>query len=152
MSEKRGRGQPPFEPTDSQRQLVRVLVSNGNGMGVIAQLIGRDPKTIRRAFRDELRNGREFVVAQMGAALVRAGMGGNVFALRYWLATHGGPEWRESRHIEVADAPSMVNGRDVRDMSAAEIEAEIEAIRRRREMANQARASIANLPKSGSVH
>jgi hypothetical protein len=47
---------------------------------------------IRRAFRDELRNGREFVVAQMGAALVRAGMGGNVFAFRYWLATHGGAE------------------------------------------------------------
>lgn len=95
------RGGPPFEPTPQQRQLVQVLRANGNAVRVISAVVGIDPKTLRKHFRTELRDGHAHIVATLGARLVQLGMAGNVHALKYWLATHGGPEWRvvEGRQI-----------------------------------------------------
>lgn len=110
--QQRSRGGPSFEPTPQERQLVRVLRANGNAVRVIASLVGSgiDAKTLRKHFRDELREGKEHVVAAVGAAVVKAALAGNMFAARYWLATHGGPEWRvtEGRLIGgLSDAPPV---------------------------------------------
>jgi hypothetical protein len=41
-------------------------------------------------------------------------MGGNVHAIKYWLATHGGPEWRLTERHEIGGfdgaPPIAVNG------------------------------------------
>jgi hypothetical protein len=94
-------GRPPFVPTDSQRQLVQVLVANGISQKVMAANIVCDLKTLRRHFKEELKEGHDRVEAAMGAAIVRAGLAGNVFAAKYWLSTHGGVQWRvvEGRQI-----------------------------------------------------
>lgn len=98
---RRKRGHPPHEPTDAQRQMVQVLRSNGIAVRIIAKNIGCDINTLRKHYKTELSDGLAQVVAAMGAALVRTGLAGNVTAQRYWLATHGGPEWRivEGRQI-----------------------------------------------------
>jgi hypothetical protein len=71
---------------------VQVLRSNNISQRVIAANIGCDVQTLRKHFKGELADGHAQVVAAMGAALVRAGLAGNVGALRYWLSTHGGPQ------------------------------------------------------------
>jgi hypothetical protein len=92
--EKRGPGQPPHRPTDKQRQTVEVLKANGNPHKVIARVIGIDEKTLIKHYRKELDDGFAQVKAMMGAAVVKAGLRGNIAALRYWLMCRGGPEWR----------------------------------------------------------
>ena len=94
-------GRPPFEPTDAQRQIVQVLKSNGVGERVIAANVGCDTKTLRKHFKAELTDGRLQVKAAIGVALVRAALAGNVAAAKYWLSTHGGPEWRISERREI---------------------------------------------------
>ncbi len=129
MSESINRGgRPPFMPTRDQRNLVKTLVSNGNGERVIAELPGVDRKTLRKHFREELRTGREHVLAMVGAAVVESAISGNVLAQKYWLATHGGPEWKEKSQIEVTDAGQ----RDIANMTTAQLEAELAEIDRKR--------------------
>src|SRR5690348_14143243 len=91
MSDKHPGGRPPHEPTLGQRNTVQVMVANGNGERVIARAVGIDRSTLRKHYREELRSGRDQVVAAMGAAPVRAGLAGNVHAAWYWLACRGGP-------------------------------------------------------------
>jgi hypothetical protein len=48
----------------------------------------------------------------MGAAVVRAGLAGNVNAARYWLTCHGGERWRVTERREIGGfdgAPIAVN-------------------------------------------
>jgi hypothetical protein len=143
-------GRPPFQPTREQRSTVQVLVSNGNGERVIARVIGIDRTTLRKHFKDELRNGRDQVVAAVGATVVRSALAGNMFAAKYWLATHGGPEWRYTEGRTIAgdpDAPPIRVKMDVDQMTEAEIQAELEAIREKRRIAAEARAMAESLPR-----
>lgn len=88
------RGRPPYEPNREQRSMVQVLSAHGVAQRIIAKSLGIDTGTLRRAFKEELRHGFDYVKAAMGAAVVKAGLGGNVTAQRYWLSCWGGPEWR----------------------------------------------------------
>jgi hypothetical protein len=98
---RRGRGQPPFEPTPGQRQTVQVMRANGDALPIIARAIGVDVKTLRKRLKVELANGHAQVRAAIGGSVVRAALAGNMHAAKYWLSTHGGPEWRiiEGRQI-----------------------------------------------------
>jgi hypothetical protein len=94
---RRDPGQPPFEPTPEQRKLVQVLAANGTSQATIARNVGPrgiDEKTLRKHFRRELSDGHEQIKAAIGLSVVRAALNGNVYAAKYWLSTHGGPEWR----------------------------------------------------------
>lgn len=107
-------GRPPFQPTDPQRQMVQVLVANGIAHAVIAQNIGCDVKTLKRHFKPQLDNGHGQVEAALGAAIVKAGLGGNVHAAKYWLATHGGPQWKITERRELGGIeggpPILISG------------------------------------------
>jgi hypothetical protein len=105
---RRGRGQPPFEPTPAQRQTVQVLRANGDALPIICRNIGVTEKTLRKHFTEELAGGHAQVVASMGAAVVRAGLNGNVFAMKYWLCTHGGPEWRVVEGRQIGGLPDAL--------------------------------------------
>lgn len=113
---KRGPGPPTFEPTNQQRQTVQILRANGVPINVIAKNvhwtdedqrsgIGIDAKTLRKYFKEQLDDGFEMVKAAMGASLVREGLKGNVGALRYWLATQGGEQWRQTERREIGFTP-----------------------------------------------
>jgi hypothetical protein len=90
-----GAGQPKHQPTDKTRQMVQVLKANGNTHKVIAMVMGIDEKTMMKHYRSELDNGFDQVKSMVGAALVKASLGGNIGAIRYWLACRGGPEWKQ---------------------------------------------------------
>lgn len=99
MATAKKNGRPLFTATQQQRQLVMILRSNGVSNRLIAKNLGIAEMTMRKHFATELSDGFEEVRAGIGAAIVSAALGGNMFAAKYWLSTHGGPEWRvvESR-------------------------------------------------------
>ena len=68
---------------------------------VIAAMLGISLTTLKRHFRVELTRGRDEVVAAIGGGLVRAALGGNVHAMRYWLMCRGGPAWRPVTGVEL---------------------------------------------------
>jgi hypothetical protein len=98
---RRDRGQSPFQPTPGQRQTVQVMVGNGEPQPNIARTIGITEKTLGKHFKTELADGHAQVRAAIGGSVVRAALAGNMHAAKYWLSTHGGPEWRiiEGRQI-----------------------------------------------------
>jgi hypothetical protein len=112
--------QPPynpkalFVPTTEQRWLVQVLHAHGIPLAAIARNVhddGRhiDVKTLKRAFKEELSTAKLQVKAAIIASLVRSATQGNVMAQRYWLLTHGGPEWKNPWNDRDAAAPIAAN-------------------------------------------
>lgn len=121
------RGRPPFEPTDTQRQIVQVLQANGISQASIARNLSVDIRTLRKAFRDELRTGHDQVKAALGAVFVQAGLRGDWHAALEWLKRFGGPEWQnvERRLHEHVSDPSLRNVPD------EELDARLAAIERK---------------------
>jgi hypothetical protein len=93
-------GRPVWQPTAEQRRTVMLLRAGRNDIGTIARVIGGTRTTLRKACGEELKHGFEMVKAHISATLVRSALAGNVLAQRYWLATHGGPEWRIPHEAE----------------------------------------------------
>lgn len=91
---KRGPGRPQHEVTRERQQLVQVLKANGNSHKTIARAMGINRDTLEIHYREQLNHGHEQVKASVGAAVVRMAMAGNISAARFWLACHGGPEWK----------------------------------------------------------
>ena len=100
------RGRPQYSPRPEHRQLVQVLRSVRASHETIARKLGIDRTTLAKHFREELDHGEEDTVLLMGSAVVKAGAGGNVGAARYYLETHGGPEWRTTENRNVAFVPN----------------------------------------------
>lgn len=108
---KRGRGRPAFVPTDDERWIAQVLHAHGIPHAIIARSIRRNEGgigivTLRKYFKAELRDAQMQVKATMVASLIRAGINGNVGAIRYWLSCWGGPEWRVPAGAE-GEAPPI---------------------------------------------
>ncbi len=136
-------GRPRFVPSEMQRTLVSVLAAHGVSQRVIAKRIfhprdldergrpldGAQPieaDTLRRAFRAELDEGREAVRIAMIQAIVRAANAGSWGAARYWLMTHGGPEWRLTNRLALSGDVAL--RREFGAMSTAEIDAALDAL------------------------
>lgn len=102
-----------YEPNDQHREWVLTLSANGVKETVIAGLLGIVVKTLHKYYTKEMDDGREVTTARMGAALVREGLAGNVAAQRYWLGTHGGPEWRIPKASDLM--PDVFDSEESRD-------------------------------------
>ena len=59
----------------------------------ISRVVGIDPKTLRKCYRDELDLGETKANAQVAGFLFSAAKGGNVTAQIFWLKTRA--RWRE---------------------------------------------------------
>ncbi len=73
MSIKKGRGRPPFEPTDKDRRLIKEMASCGTPQVGIARTIGITVNTLRKHFKDELARAEDeanFRVAQFMFATI----------------------------------------------------------------------------------
>ena len=68
-------------------------------------MLGISHQTLRTHYKPELRNGVEKVRAAIGMSLVKAALGGNVHAQKYWLQTRGGPDWRVIEGREIGMPP-----------------------------------------------
>jgi len=84
--------------------MVIKMRANGMAIDAIASVMTIDVQTLRNRFKDELELGFNLISARMGAALIDAGLEGNISAIKFWLANRC-PEWRLAREDQNAEAP-----------------------------------------------
>ena len=73
----------------------------------IARVVGIDPKTLRKHYRDELDLGETKANAQVAGFLFNAARSGNVTAQIFWLKTRA--RWRETP-VELKHSGSIAKG------------------------------------------
>src|ERR1044071_7271384 len=87
-------GRRPHKPDPSQRKQVEAMAAYGIPEIDIARVIGIDPKTLRKCYRDELDLGEAKANAQVAGFLFTNAKNGNVTAQIFWLKTRA--KWRET--------------------------------------------------------
>lgn len=102
-----------FEPSLDQRQTVRVMVACGIPQPSICAAIVNpesgapiDPKTLRRAFRAEIKDAKATANGLVAQSLFSKATGNgtqSVTAAIFWLKTQAG--WREAEGPDVSDDP-----------------------------------------------
>lgn len=88
----------PHEPTQEGRQLVQLHATIGTQHHTIADILGIDPKTLRKYYRDELDLASAKANATIGGALFNKAKGGDTAAMIFWMKTRAG--WRERQEID----------------------------------------------------
>lgn len=88
---------PPHEPTDRTRELVQLHTMVGTRQEAIASIIGIDPKTLRKHYRDELDQSKAKANATIGGALFNKAKSGDTTAMIFWMKTQAG--WRETQDL-----------------------------------------------------
>ena len=92
-----------LKPTEEQRKKVRAMAAFGIPHEEIARHIGvRSPKTLRKHFREELDRGLVDANVHVAGALYNKAVGGDVGAMKFWLAN------RAAWHSRPASEPSSV--------------------------------------------
>ena len=87
-------GMPPHEPTRATRDLVQLHTMVGTTQETIASIIGIDPKTLRKYYRDELDQSKAKANATIGGALFNKAKSGDTTAMIFWMKTQAG--WKET--------------------------------------------------------
>jgi hypothetical protein len=106
-------GRRAHRPDDRGRRQVEALAAYGVPERDIARVVGIDPKTLRKHYRDELDLGATKAAAKVAEFLFRkATTEGHqcVTAAIFWMKTRGG--WRES-----SQSHEIALSRDPRDVS-----------------------------------
>lgn len=99
-------GRPEHEVTTRSRAQVQVMHANGIPHRIIAKVIGCAPNTLRKHYREDLRDASLQVEASMGAVIVAAARGGAWGAAKYWLMTNSkDPRWRTPEAHTISGAP-----------------------------------------------
>jgi hypothetical protein len=105
-------GQAPFVPTKEARDAVAIMAALGASEQVMLAILRRNdvpcrsPNTLRKHFREELKQGREHLVTALGLKMVSwaTGDGPHAFsACAFLLRTLGGWQWRVPKDQEVDD-------------------------------------------------
>ena len=86
-------GRPSFDPDAEQRKTVNAMAGYGIPQDDIARVIGVDPKTLRKHFRNELDTGETIATAKVAESLYKQATGGNVAAAIFWMKARAG--WSE---------------------------------------------------------
>jgi hypothetical protein len=84
----------PHEPDAGQRRQVEAMAAYGIPEADIARVVGVDPKTLRKHYRDELDLGAVKANAQVAGFLFNSARNGNVTAQIFWLKTRA--RWKEA--------------------------------------------------------
>lgn len=87
-------GAPPHEPTRATRELVQLHTMVGTTQEALASIIGIDPKTLRKYYRDELDHSKAKANATIGGALFNKAKSGDTAAMIFWMKTQAG--WKET--------------------------------------------------------
>ena len=114
---KRGRGQPPFEPTKAQRAMVMLAAGNGLAWDTIRQVIisprtGKpiSKETLQSAFFDELAKGKAEMDLATLTSLARQIKAGNMTAIIWRMKNQMG--WKDVQQQEISgpDGKQLVTG------------------------------------------
>src|SRR3978361_1592136 len=87
-------GRRAHRPDPAQRRQVEALAAYGIPEADISGVVGIDPKTLRKYYREELDFGETKANAQVAGFLFNAAKNGNVTAQIFWLKTRA--KWRET--------------------------------------------------------
>jgi len=87
-------GRRTHQPDPSQRRQVEALAAYGIPADDMARVVGVDPKTLRKHYREELDLGQTRANAQVASFLFNSAKSGNVTAQIFWLKTRA--RWREA--------------------------------------------------------
>lgn len=87
-------GRRAHKPNAASRRQVEAMAAYGIPEIDIARVVGVDPKTLRKHYRDELDMGETKANAQVAGFLFNSARGGNVTAQIFWLKTRA--RWRET--------------------------------------------------------
>lgn len=101
-------GRPRHEPDAYHRRQVETLAGYGIPETEIAGLIGIDPKTLRRHYRQELDQGHTKANAKVAENLFRKATGEgreSVTAAIFWLKARA--RWKETNVNEIAGVPGQ---------------------------------------------
>jgi len=99
-----GAGRAAFEPTGTQRRLVKKLASIGITQATICGFVeGANGQpisepTLKKNFAAELAIGKDHANAKIRLTLYEQGLKGNVTAQIFWLKCQDG--WREAHRVE----------------------------------------------------
>lgn len=96
---KEGGGRPKFEPSDTERALVRTAISGGVRHDQIWESLGIKKTAFYRIFKEEVKVGAVHMDIAMMNAVYKAGMNGNVKAMIYWLSTRRPKDWSPSYQL-----------------------------------------------------
>lgn len=96
---KKKTGPAPWEPSESQRAQARALAACSHGVRDIAIFFGKDVKTVRKAFKEELINGRTWFHARLSVGLAQKALAGNLAAIIFTLKCKY--QWRENQRLEL---------------------------------------------------
>jgi hypothetical protein len=116
-------GRPSHKPDEASRRQVEALAGYGVREDEIAEFIGIDPKTLRKHYRQELRQGHTKANAKVAENLYRRATGEGreaVTAAIFWLKTRAG--WKESVSHELSGpegGPIAVEGHSARELAKA---------------------------------
>ena len=111
-------GRPAHTPTESERRQVEALAGFGIPETDIAGLIGCDPKTLRKHYREELDHGHTKANAKVAENLFRMALGSGreaVTAAIFWLKTRA--RWKETMVNEVTHDVADPLNRLMRDIA-----------------------------------
>ena len=87
-------GRRAHKPDSGFRRQVEAMAAYGIPEIDIARVVGVDPKTLRKHYRDELDMGETKANAQVAGFLFNSARSGNVTAQIFWLKTRA--RWRET--------------------------------------------------------
>jgi len=111
-------------PDPSQRRQVEALAAYGIPEADISGVVGIDPKTLRKYYRDELNLGETKANAQVAGFLFNAAKTGNVTAQIFWLKTRA--RWRETP-MELKHSGSIAR-KDLSEISDEELMSMIDTL------------------------
>ena len=86
-------GRPAHEPDPAHRRQVEAMAAYGIPESDISRVVGVDPKTLRKHYREELDLGETKANAQIAGFLFNSARNGNVTAQIFWLKTRA--RWKE---------------------------------------------------------
>lgn len=132
MSERREGcgGIPAHEPSKEGRELVKLHALVGTKQEVIADILGIDPKTLRKYYREELDQSLAQANAVIGGALFNKAKGGDTASQIFWLKTRA--RWRETsvvEHTGPEGGPVQIDASKLSDQAMRELLAASEAAR-----------------------
>jgi hypothetical protein len=110
-------GRRAHKPDPALRRQVEALAAYGIPEADISGVVGIDPKTLRKHYREELDLGESKANAQVAGFLFSAAKNGNVTAQIFWLKTRA--KWRETP-LELKHSGS-IGRKDLSELSDEEL-------------------------------
>lgn len=95
-------GNPKFEPTDLQRELVLSHAAVGTPQAIIAEELNISEDTLQRHFRKELDQGLARANSRLGSVLYKGALDGDTKKLEMWFDRRGGAEWQKKTGVELS--------------------------------------------------